>query len=123
MILLGPVHLSRCHTFIHFFRYSMCTCNNETASWPGVIHRHPEIYFPLSSGNLHGPDEGGGVAGDGHSPGHPPSEHEHGVPGDEGGDHPEHQHAHAARPDRHLPPEPAVGDNLPKISLFKKNID
>ena len=58
----------------------MCTCNNETAGWPGVIHRHPEIYFPLSSGNLHGPDEGGGVAGDGHGARDPPGEDKHRVP-------------------------------------------
>ena len=82
------------------------TCYNEAAGWPGIVHGHSEVYFPFASGDLHGPDEGGGVAGDGHGPGHPPGEHEHGVPGDEGGDHPEHQHGHAAHPDGHLPPVP-----------------
>jgi hypothetical protein len=31
-------------------------------------------------GELHGPDEGGGVAGNGHRPSHPPREHEHREP-------------------------------------------
>ena len=37
-------------------------------------------HLPLSCRDLHCPDEGGGVAGNGHGAGHPPGEHEHGEP-------------------------------------------
>ena len=71
------------------------TSNDQTTTGPGVVHTHPKIDLPFScaeindqpsmrngstSTDLHGPDEGGGVAGDGHGAGDPPSEHKHGIP-------------------------------------------
>ena len=37
-------------------------------------------FATLACSQLHGPDEGGRVAGDGHRPRHPPGEHEHREP-------------------------------------------
>ena len=53
---------------------------DEPADWPGVVHGHPQVDLPLPATHLHRPDEGGGVAGDGHGAGDPPGEDEHRVP-------------------------------------------
>ena len=53
---------------------------DESAYWPGVVHGHPQVDLPLPATHLHRPDEGGGVAGDGHGARHPPGEDEHRVP-------------------------------------------
>ena len=37
-------------------------------------------FATLACSQLHGPDEGSRVAGDGHRPRHPPGEHEHREP-------------------------------------------
>ena len=58
----------------------LCTRDDEAAGWPGVVHGHAEVDLPLAGSYLHGPDEGGGVAGDGHGARHPPGEDEHRVP-------------------------------------------
>ena len=50
-----------------------------------------------TSTDLHGPDEGGGVAGDGHGAGDPPGEDEAPVEGHEGGDHSKHAHRNLAK--------------------------
>ena len=78
------------------------TCDDEATCWPGVVHGHSKINLPLPSCNLHGPDEGGSVASNGHGPSHPPGEHEHWVPGDEWCDQTKHQHGHTAHPDSNL---------------------
>ena len=64
------------------------------------------FHLPLPGRDLHGPDEGGGVAGDGHGAGDPPGEDEDWVPGDEGGDQAEDHHGDGAGPDGDLPPVP-----------------
>ena len=56
------------------------TCNDKPGGWPGIIHGHSQIYFPFGSGNLHGPDKCGSVAGNGHGPSDPPGEHKHWIP-------------------------------------------
>ena len=73
------------------------TSNDQTTTRPRIVHTHPKIDLPFScaeiydqpsmrngstSTDLHGPDEGGGVAGDGHGARHPPGEHEHRIPED-----------------------------------------
>ena len=71
-----PIHFCIQHLKYQTRYFIWRTCNDQAACGPGIVHRHPEVYFPFPSGDLHGPDEGGGVAGDGHGPGHPPGEHE-----------------------------------------------
>ena len=51
------------------------TCNDEPADGPGEVHGHAEDNLPLARGQLHDPDEGGGVAGDRHRARDPPGEH------------------------------------------------
>ena len=85
------------------------TSNDQTTTGPGVVHTHPKIDLPFScakindqpsmrngstSTDLHGPDEGGGVAGDGHGAGDPPGEDEAPVERHERGDDSEHKHRH-----------------------------
>ena len=85
------------------------TSNDQTTTRPRVVHTHPKIYLPFScaekndqpsmrngstSTDLHGPDEGSGVAGDGHGAGDPPGEDEAPVERHERGDNSEHQHRH-----------------------------
>ena len=56
------------------------TGNDETTYRPGVVHGHADVRLVLPGRDLHGPDEGGGVAGDGHGAGDPPGEDEDRVP-------------------------------------------
>ena len=53
---------------------------DEPADRPGVVHGHPQVDLPLPAAHLHRPDEGGGVAGDGHGARDPPGEDKHRVP-------------------------------------------
>ena len=54
--------------------------DDEPAHRPRVVHAHPEVDLPLARADLHGPDEGGGVAGDGHGARDPPGEDKDRVP-------------------------------------------
>ena len=83
--------------------------DDEPAHRPGVVHAHPEVDLPLARADFHGPDEGGGVAGDGHGAGDPPGEDEAPVVGHDGGDQAEYQHGHRGAPDGCLAAKP-VGD-------------
>ena len=53
---------------------------DQPADRPGVVHGHPQVDLPLPAAHLHRPDEGGGVAGDGHGARDPPGEDKDRVP-------------------------------------------
>ena len=87
------------------------TSNDKTTDRPRIVHAHTKIDLPfswrrkiplyhfvalskLTSANLHGPYEGGSVAGNGHGASDPPREDETPVERHERGDHSKHAHRH-----------------------------
>ena len=87
------------------------TSNDKTTDRPRIVHTHTKIDLPfswkrkiksyhlvikskLTRANLHGPNEGCSVAGDGHGASDPPREDETPVERHERGDHSKHAHCH-----------------------------
>ena len=87
------------------------TSNDKTTDRPRIVHTHTKIDLPfswkrkiksyhlvikskLTRANLHGPNEGCSVAGDGHGASDPPREDETPVERHERGDHSKHTHCH-----------------------------
>ena len=113
------------------------TSDDQTTARPRVVHTHPKIDLPFScaeindqpsmrngstSTDLHGPDEGGGVAGDSHGAGDPPGEDEAPVERHERGDHSKHTHRNLTkRPKVDLRFCHFVLTEAPQIAVFLPN--
>ena len=98
------------------------TGNDETTERPGVVHGHADVRLVLPGRDLHGPDEGGGVAGDGHGARDPPGEDEHRVPGEHSGDEGERELIVYQGTNAVIRPNTIIVTEAPHIAVLRPNL-